>query len=69
MSSSDLIRVGHPMRQWQRECANLAVGKRFLVLVLHRRAGKTELALKKLCNAALKNTLDLPMYAYVAPLL
>ena len=57
------------MRQWQRECANLAVGKRFLVLVLHRRAGKTELALKKLCNAAIKNTLDLPMYAYVAPLL
>ena len=57
------------MRQWQRECANLAIGKRFLVLVLHRRAGKTELALKKLCNAALKNTLDLPMYAYVAPLL
>ena len=57
------------MRPWQRECANLSVGKRFLVLVLHRRAGKTELALKKLCNAALKNTLDLPHYAYVAPLL
>lgn len=57
------------MRPWQRECANLSVGKRFLVLVLHRRAGKTELALKKLCNAALKNTLDLPHYAYIAPLL
>jgi hypothetical protein len=69
MSLSDPIRIGHPMRPWQRECANLSVGKRFLVLVLHRRAGKTELALKKLCNAALKNTLDLPHYAYVAPLL
>jgi hypothetical protein len=63
------IRFGFPMRTWQRECAAGSAGKRFVVLVLHRRAGKTEIALKKLCDAAVKNRLDLPFYAYVAPLL
>lgn len=63
------IRFGFPMRAWQRECAAGSTGKRFVVLVLHRRAGKTEIALKKLCDAAVKNRLDLPFYAYVAPLL
>lgn len=66
--TSETVRFGHPMRQWQRECAAGSVGKRFVVLVLHRRAGKTEIALKKLLDAASKNTLDLPFYAYVAPL-
>lgn len=66
---SEAIRFGYPMRKWQRECAAGAAGKRFVVLVLHRRAGKTEIALKKLLDAATKNTLDLPFYAYVAPLL
>ena len=56
-----------PMRQWQRECAEIVA--RFLVLALHRRAGKTELALKKLCNAAVKNRQDLPLYFYVSPYL
>lgn len=63
------IRFGLPMRQWQRECAKGSAAARFVVLVLHRRAGKTELALKKLLDAAVKNQLDLPFYAYVAPLL
>lgn len=40
-----------------------------MVLVLHRRAGKTELALKKLITAAILNKQDLPLYFYVAPLL
>lgn len=66
---SDAVRFGYPMRTWQRECAAGSAGKRFVVLVLHRRAGKTELALKKLLDAAAKNRLDLPFYAYVAPLL
>lgn len=65
----DPIRFGHPMRKWQQECATGSKGKRFVVLVLHRRAGKTEIALKKLLDAAVKNRLDLPFYAYVAPLL
>lgn len=63
------IRFGFEMRQWQRECALLSNAKRFVVLALHRRAGKTEIALKKLLDAAVKNTLDLPMYFYVAPYL
>lgn len=63
------IRFGLPMRNWQRECAKGSAGARFVVLVLHRRAGKTEIALKKLLDAAVKNRLDLPFYAYVAPLL
>jgi len=69
MNLSEPIRLGYPMRKWQRECSDLSVGKRFMVLVLHRRAGKTELALKKLNNAAFKNNLELPLYFYVAPLL
>lgn len=63
------VRFGFPMRRWQRECAAGSAGKRFVVLVLHRRAGKTEIALKKLLDSAVKNRLDLPFYAYVAPLL
>jgi hypothetical protein len=61
------IRLGFAPRVWQKACAKIQA--RFLVLVLHRRAGKTELALKKLIDAALKNKLDLPMYFYVAPFL
>lgn len=61
------VRFGHPFRAWQRECARLSAGLRFLVLVLHRRAGKTELALKKLLDAAMKNTLPDPLYVYAAP--
>ena len=36
------------MRAWQRECARLSNSARFVVMALHRRAGKTEIALKKL---------------------
>jgi hypothetical protein len=64
---SDAIRFGLPMRRWQRECARLRA--RFVVLALHRRAGKTEIALKKLLDAAVKCDLELPLYFYVAPYL
>jgi hypothetical protein len=64
---SDAIRFGLPMRQWQRECARLRA--RFIVLALHRRAGKTEIALKKLLDAAVKCQEELPLYFYVAPFL
>lgn len=66
---SESVRFGFPMRAWQRECADLSRGRRFMVMALHRRAGKTEIALKKLLDAALKNPLDLPLYFYVAPFL
>lgn len=61
------LRFGFPMRQWQKDCATIKA--RFLVLALHRRAGKTEIALKKLLTAAYLNKLELPMYFYVAPFL
>ena len=61
------VRFGHPMRPWQRECADRAASARFMVMALHRRAGKTELALKKLLSSAARNRLDLPTYFYVAP--
>ena len=60
-------RFGLPMREWQRDCAKLARGKRFVVLALHRRAGKTELALKRLLTAAMLNDKELAVFLYVAP--
>jgi len=63
------IRIGHPMRKWQWECARASQDFRFFVLVLHRRAGKTELILKKLIDAAIKCELPSPLFFYVAPFL
>ena len=67
MATQVEVRFGHPMRAWQRECAKLSNGARFVVMALHRRAGKTEIALKKLLDSAVRNQLDLPNYFYVAP--
>lgn len=63
------VRFGYPMRVWQRECALQSAAARFMVMALHRRAGKTELALKKLLDAAVKAAVELPMYFYVSPFL
>jgi len=41
---------------------------RFSVLVCHRRWGKTVCAVNALVDAALKSTLSMPRFAYVAPL-
>jgi phage terminase large subunit len=41
--------------------------KRFNVLVMHRRAGKSVFALNHLTHKALKNQLKNPQYAYLAP--
>lgn len=43
--------------------------KRFNVLVCHRRFGKTVLCLNELIDRCLQNTLPMPRYGYVAPLL
>ena len=43
--------------------------RRFTVLALHRRAGKTELALMELIDASLNCQLDMPLFFYVAPFL
>lgn len=65
--AADVIDLGYRPRQWQRECHQQR--RRFTVLALHRRAGKTELALRELLDKALRNTLELPTYFYVAPFL
>ena len=65
--SAAVVDLGYRPRAWQRQCHLRR--KRFTVLVLHRRAGKTELALRELLDEALRNTLELPLYFYVAPLL
>jgi hypothetical protein len=54
-------------RDWQRECH--LQRKRFTVLALHRRAGKTELAIMELLDHALRFDKDLGMFFYVAPYL
>jgi hypothetical protein len=62
-----VIDLGYRPRAWQRECHMQR--RRFTVLALHRRAGKTELALRELLDKALRCQLDLPLFFYVAPLL
>lgn len=64
MSTIDL---GYKPRAWQRECHSRR--RRFTVLALHRRAGKTELALRELLDKALRCEKDLGLFFYVAPLL
>lgn len=64
---SQVVDLGYRPRVWQRECHRQR--KRFTVLALHRRAGKTELALRELVDKALRCQLELPLFFYVAPLL
>lgn len=41
--------------------------KRFSVIVMHRRGGKTVLCINQLIDAALRNTNQNPRYAYISP--
>lgn len=61
------IDLGYRPRAWQRECHQNR--RRFTVLALHRRAGKTELALAELIDKALRFDRDLGLFFYVCPLL
>lgn len=56
----------HP-RDWQRHCHRRL--RRFSVLALHRRAGKTELAIMHLLDRALGFRLELGTFFYIAPYL
>jgi hypothetical protein len=64
---SRVIDLGYRPRAWQRDCH--ASRRRFTVLALHRRAGKTELALSELIDKALRFPHELGLFFYVAPLL
>lgn len=61
------IRLDYNPREWQRQCHRER--KRFTVLALHRRAGKTELAIMELIDKAMKFKLELGMFVYIAPFL
>jgi hypothetical protein len=54
-------------RKWQQHCH--LERRRFSVLALHRRAGKTELAVMELIECALQFTKNLGLFFYVAPFL
>ena len=59
--------LGYKARDWQRRVHDARV--RFNVLALHRRAGKTELALMELIEAAIAFRLDMGLFIYLAPYL
>lgn len=61
------VDLGYRPRPWQAECHRHR--RRFTVLALHRRAGKTELALAELIDKALRSHRELGLFFYVAPLL
>lgn len=61
------IELPYREREWQRTVAERP--ERFKVLALHRRAGKTWRAIMREVDAAIRNDLPLPMYAYIAPFL
>jgi len=60
------VDLGFRPRPWQLQY--LENRKRFNVLVLHRRAGKTVVAVRQLIDSAARCTLPNPRLAYVAPL-
>jgi hypothetical protein len=62
-----LVSLHYYPREWQRECHLLR--RRFTVLALHRRAGKTELAIMELLDKALRFDKDLGLFFYLAPFL
>lgn len=62
------IRLSYQPREWQRTCH--AKKRRFKVLALHRRAGKTELALQQLFREATSPSFyPQRLYIYMAPFL
>ncbi len=61
------ISLGYVPRDWQREC-HLHL-RRFTVLALHRRAGKTELAIMQLVDEALRCKQQHSLFVYMAPFL
>jgi hypothetical protein len=61
------IALNYTPRLWQKECH--LKKQRFSVYALHRRSGKTELAIMELIDKAIKTDKELAMFVYVAPFL
>jgi hypothetical protein len=66
MAEIHKIDLGFRPRQWQADCF-LGL-KRFSVLVVHRRGGKTVMAVMRIIDAALRTQRTDARYAYIAPL-
>ena len=61
------IDFGYKPRKWQAECH--ADQARFRVYALHRRAGKTMMAVMELIGGALRCNAELGLYVFIAPFL
>ena len=61
------ISLDYIPRSWQKACH--LKKQRFSVYALHRRSGKTELAIMELIDKAIKTDKELGMFVYVAPFL
>jgi hypothetical protein len=61
------VSLDYTAREWQRQCH--VKKQRFSVYALHRRSGKTELAIMELIDKAMKTDKELSMFVYVAPFL
>ena len=61
------VSLQYKPRAWQRTCH--VSKRRFTVLALHRRAGKTELAIMELIDKAIRFKQELGLFFYIAPFL
>jgi phage terminase large subunit len=64
---SDVIETGYKPREQQRKIHDAVAKERFVVVVAHRRMGKTVAAINQLIHLALLNEKPNPRYAYIAP--
>lgn len=65
MKDAKHVTLDYVPRAWQRECHQQF--KRFNVVVVHRQAGKSELAAIRLIQGAVAATTRLPLFMYLAP--
>lgn len=63
--SREPVNLGFEARPWQADC--FLGFQRFSVVVVHRRGGKTVMAVMRLIDAALRNVHERGRYAYIAP--
>jgi phage terminase large subunit len=63
----EVIEIPYKPREHQLKVHELLDGKRFAVVVAHRRFGKTVAALNHLIREAVLNAKETPRYAYIAP--
>lgn len=66
-SNVQVIDLGFVPRPWQDDCFRMF--KRFSVVVVHRRGGKTLMAIMRLIDAALRSTRERARYGYISPML